>query len=185
MVLVWYYNRRHGFVLHGLWIGEIDATGKVVCLCNKVGELEEEPLYKEIISILDKLPSAIYEQMKTYWFGEKEWFGIPQPFVTSKDRQYPEFWIKELLKHGVHDGVILLQDYFEALVKLSQPLFSKDSLESLSKIMEDYKVADYPTQKHSRFDLQETISTKFGKKIDLKFKLHEIPSDPWNYEFLT
>ncbi|KAK1359161.1 hypothetical protein POM88_043635 [Heracleum sosnowskyi] len=166
LVLVWYYNKVNGFVLHGMWIGEIDA-GKVILLNNDICEIKDEPLYKDILSMLDKLPSSTVDHMKTFWFSSEAGPESVTSYVTG--RTYPTFWIYEILKHAVQDGLIMFPDYFERLVKLSQPFVGRDNPESLRTIMEDLNRGN-STGVHMCADLAETISNKFGKTADLKFK---------------
>lgn len=179
--MIWYYSKRHGFVLHGLWIGERDANGQLIFLGNKVRrdrDIRREPLYGEVISMLDRLPTATVEELKEFWFSERTWSN-PELYVEGMhNRQYPVFWISQLLKHGVQDGLILFPDYYDIiLVKLCKPLVCKDSPDSLSEIMKAF-IATHPYQP-SRGDLVEAISNGFGKNIELKFRKRLYESDPW------
>ncbi|WOH10644.1 hypothetical protein DCAR_0730113 [Daucus carota subsp. sativus] len=95
LLLTFYYIKGYGFVVHGLWIGELDAMGKggVICLRNYVkADIKKEPLYNYVVGKISELPIDIIEEMKTYWFDKNG---------KVLDGKYLEFWIRQTLRHGV------------------------------------------------------------------------------------
>lgn len=162
LVLTWVYVDEK-FMVHRLWVGESDDWGNIVILNNLLREaanVRKHKLYQQVVSSLDSLPSHMVEELRKYCFssaGNNKY----------KDK-YPTFWVSEILKHAVQNGIFMLPlpGYFETLFKLSRPLISENSQESINKIVKNM-------QNNGVFkckDVRNTITGAFGNQINLKFR---------------